>query len=176
MQIHMVQDFGMSCVGETDIINVHSPLRDVKLNCSRLLNNGRLEGHQVAEPAKSGHTAGKDLGELGHLADRRDEGADEQREGDQVNVVHFPFHDQIAADSDHDRRKDPHEEFLRRAEDPHCLVEFFLGSPVCGIRPGESAVILLLICEGLGSLHSGQTGFDVGVDIRQPGLDIGRRL
>ena len=100
MEVDVVQDVQVAVIGEVQVIG-HDFTPDVgeRLGVGRVAEVG-LGAHQLGEPLETGQTHGVLLGKAGQLADGGDKGADVEAEGDQVDVVELPVHNQEAAHSD----------------------------------------------------------------------------
>ena len=79
----------------------------------------RVCPHQFDETVKAGAALGVHFHELHQLADRRDKGGDIEREGEQVNEIQLPAHDQQPTGRDHRHLHDADRGFDAGVEKPH---------------------------------------------------------
>jgi len=171
VQAHVVQHGEVPVVGEADVLHVNASLGLAQVARVRRVPEGRLRAHDLREALKARGAVGKQLGEVGELADGVHEGRDIEREGDEVDIVELLFHDEQAAHRDDRDREDAHEKLHERHEDAHFLVEHPLGGLEGLVGGVELLLLQLLVGERLGRAHAREARLNVGVDGAGPLLD-----
>ena len=164
VQIEMVDDLRLFVVGEGDIFDADIPLGDSERHGIRFLCHIGPKCHQFHEPGQSRGAIGEDLRKIGKLADGGHKGVDEQGEGDQVDVVQVPFHDQVTTERDHGHRHDAHEKLLAGVECTHGLIIVALGphKRVIGFR--EPLPLHTLVGKGLAGADTRDACLDLRID------------
>ena len=159
-------------VGEGDVLHVDAPLYVLQGHRVGLILQIGLNAHQLHEAAQAGEAVDQHLREGGELAHGVDEGAGVEAEGDEVNVVHLPVHDEPPAHGDHRHGDDAHEKLHGGVEPGHGPIEDPLGGLKTLVGPQELLALGALVGEGLGRAHTGDAGLDVGVDAGGGLLDL----
>ena len=169
---HVMEDLRIvPLVGEGHVLHVDPALHALQLHGVRFVLQIRLQAHQVHEAAQARHAVHQGLRQVGQLADGVDEGARIEAESDEVHVVHLALHDEPAAHGDDHHRHDAHEELHGAHEPGHGAIPLLLGGLEALVGPQELLVLRVLVGEGFGGAHPGDTGLDVGVDARHVLLD-----
>ena len=171
LQRHIVQHGQIAFVAEAHVVHADLAARTAEVDGVRRVAKLRLRAHDLQKALKARRAVGVQLGEVGELADGRDEGGNIERERQQVDGVHLPLHDEQTAHRDDRDGQRGRKELHRAHKNAHFLVELLLGGLVGVVRAGEFLGLHRLVGEGLGRADAGKRGFDVGVDDRRLFLD-----
>ena len=161
----IAQHLGLLVVGEADTIHLDLTLHMGKFHGVFPVLHGGLGAHDLHEAVESREAGGKQLREVGQLAHGGDEGGDIQVEGEQIQIVHLPLHDEPAAHSDDDDIQTAQQKLHGAGEAGHGLVEVGPGvfkQLVCG---GETGKLHVLVGEGPGGAEAGDAGLHLCVDV-----------
>ena len=171
-EVDVVQDGNTALIGKGHVVEADLS-SDIRENTGiRGVLNLRFCPHQLDKAVEAGTALSIDFHELDQLADRGDKGGDIEREGQKVDKVKLPAHDQQAAGSDHRHLHDADRGFDSGVEKAHGTIIPDLAGFEGFVGEVEFGILRLLSGEGLRGADAGDAALNGGVDLSRPDLDV----
>ena len=169
---HMAQHREIGVVEEGHVAVLHLAAHLAQLPGVGGVGDGGLGVHDLEKSGEARHALHVHLGKLREAADGADKGRDIEGEGDEIDIVQLPLHDEQAAHRDDHHLGDAGGKLHAAHEARH-------GAVILRLRPAEEGVcglelltLLLLIGEGLGRADAGDGRLDGGGDLAGLALDL----